>query len=193
MSAAIERVGLAVRSYVESLRAHHDEQTRQIRRRLAVIEQKRDRMFDAYAAGAMSLAQFKRKQEQLDGEAASTTNLLEVSIGTYERLEELASTALALAGNAAEAYEQATPLVRRPINQAIFTRLLVTEDGVESAIMARPFSDLYSEAFIEELEQATAKLRGSKRPTPGDFRRPGVGMTKQWRARRDSNSRPSVP
>ena len=66
----VEKVRLAVESYGEALRDQHEAQTSRMRRRLAVIEQKRDRLFDAYAGGAMSLDQFKRKQQQLDGEAS---------------------------------------------------------------------------------------------------------------------------
>ena len=62
-----------------------------------------DRLFDAYAADAMSLEQFKRKQRQLDGEAASAQKLLDLALDTYEQLEDIATTALALARNAAPA------------------------------------------------------------------------------------------
>jgi hypothetical protein len=68
----------------------------QMRRRIAVIEQKRDRLFDTYAAKAMSLEQFKRKQAQFDGEAASAQKLLDVALDTYDSLDDIATKALSL-------------------------------------------------------------------------------------------------
>jgi hypothetical protein len=86
-----------------------------------------------------SLEQFKRKQEQFDAEAASANNLLNVALHTYEHLQDMAFQALDLARNAAQAYRAAEPLYRRVMNQAIFTKILITEDGLQGSILAPPF------------------------------------------------------
>jgi site-specific DNA recombinase len=161
--ATIAKVRLAVDSYGEALRDQHDSETRRLGRRLAVIEQKRDRMFDAYAAGAMSLEQFKRKQQQLDGELASANDMLDIATNIHQRLEGLAFKALSLAENAAAAYRDADPLYRRIMNQAIFTKILVSEEGVQGSILAQPFADLCADEFVEELERATEELREPKK------------------------------
>jgi len=45
------------------------------------------------------------------------------------------------------------------MNQAIVRKLLITEDGVQGAVLATPFADLYSEDFAADLDQATEHLR----------------------------------
>ena len=49
------------------------------------------------------------------------------------------------------------------MNQAIFAKILVSEDGVQDSVLAQPFADLWSEEFVEVLERATTELRGPKK------------------------------
>jgi site-specific DNA recombinase len=160
--AQIERIRLAVMSYAEALEGQHDKQAAQLRRRLDAIEKKRDRAFDAYAAEAMSLEQLKRKRAQYDDEAASAAKLIDIATHIHRHLEQIALKALQLASNAAQSYRSADPLHRRLINQAIFEKILITEDGIQGAVRAQPFADLASEDFVTELEQATRELQGQK-------------------------------
>jgi site-specific DNA recombinase len=160
--ATIERIRLAVMSYAEALDGQHEKQVAQLKRRIAAIEKKRDRAFDAYAAEAMSIEQLKRKRAQYDQEVASAAKLIDIATHIHRHLEQIALKALQLAANAAETYAAADPLHRRLINQAIFEKILITEDGIQSAVLAEPFADLASEDFVTELEQAAQNLRGSK-------------------------------
>ena len=159
---AVARVRNAVRRYGDALRDQHEAQTQRYQRRLAVIQQKRDKLFDAYAAEAMSLEQFKRKQKQLDTEEADARQLQAVAIHVFENIERIALLALKLAENATDTYRQAEDLERRLMNQAIYDKLLITEDGIESAVLAQPFAELYDQDFIAGLEQEASKLRAAR-------------------------------
>lgn len=158
-ASSAEKVRLAVRSYVEATRSRHDDHESKVRARLSAVERKRDRLFEAYAAEAMSVEQFKKKQTELDREAELSSRQLEVAIAIYENLETIATKALAVAVDAHAAYSGASDLGRRLINQAIFERIYVVEDGeVERTDLVSPFCDLLDEAFQEELREATAEL-----------------------------------
>ena len=83
-------------------------------------------------------------------------------MGTYDRLEDIAISALSFLRNAATSYRDADPLHRRLMNQAIFDKILVDEDGVHSSTLTQPFSDLCSEEFVTALQNATAEVRSPK-------------------------------
>jgi site-specific DNA recombinase len=158
----IEAVRTAVHRYSAALRDSHETQALRLARRLAAIQKKRDKLFEAYAADALSLEQFKRKQRQLDAEQADAEDLQTIAARTYENLDHLTGLALDIAQSAATAYRTADPLERRIMNQVIFERLLVTDDGIKDATFAQPFADLLDESFRDELEQATHELRSRK-------------------------------
>jgi hypothetical protein len=60
----------------------------------------------------------------------------------------------------------AEPLLRRMMNQAIFRRLLITEDGVQEAELEIPFADLLADGFATDLQAATAALLAPQTPNP---------------------------
>lgn len=167
-SAAAEKVRRAVWSYGQALRENHDSQLQRINRRLAAIQKKRDKLFDAYAADAMNLQQFKRKQKQLDQEQADINDLAAIATGTFQDIERLTELALAIATNAQSAYRSADHLERRMMNRAIFAQLLVSEDGVQDATLATPYADLLDEDFPKDL----APHGGRQGPENGQPRQP---------------------
>lgn len=114
-------VRAAVKQFGDALRETHDTQMQRFKRALAAIQRKRDKLFDAYAADAMSLDQFKRKQKQLDVEQGSIENLEFVAVETYEDIERLTDLALRIAENAYVAYCDGEHLERRMLNQAILS------------------------------------------------------------------------
>jgi site-specific DNA recombinase len=164
---ATARVREAVMRYGEALRDQHKDQMQRYRRRLALIQQKRDKLFDAYAAEAMSLAQFKRKQHQLDGEEADAQQLQAIAVHVFENVERISLLALRLAENACSAYREAEHLERRLMNQAIFKKLLITEDGIEETVLAQPFAELYDADFIADLEREAGELQGPTKANRG--------------------------
>lgn len=52
------------------------------------------------------------------------------------------------------------------MNQAIFRRLLITEDGVQEAELEIPFADLLADGFATDLQAATAALLAPQTPNP---------------------------
>jgi hypothetical protein len=159
----------AVHAFGAALRNQHEAQTRRFERRIAHIQRKRDKLFEAFAADAMALEQFKRKQKQLDQDGADARHLQTIAVETYDNIEELAELALQVATNAAHKYRAADPLERRMMNQAIFKKLLVSEDGIEAAIYETPFADLLAEDFAKDLEHATADALAPETANPGQL------------------------
>jgi site-specific DNA recombinase len=161
----------AVYDYIAALKSQHGAQTARHQRRLASIEKKFDRLFEAYAAEAMTMERFKRQQDKLDQETTDAKALLDIASGKFIKIKRLAQLALSLVKNAHATYMRAEPLTRRMMNQTIFTKLLVTEDGVVGAFLTQLFADLMSQDLIQDLQAATAELKaakgqGTKNPDP---------------------------
>ncbi len=161
----------AVYDYIAALKSQHGAQTARHQRRLAAIEKKFDKLFEAYAAEAMTMERFKRKQQEFDQETTNAQSLLEIASGKFIKIKRLAQLALSLVKNAHTTYMRAEPLTRRMMNQTVFTKLLVTQDGVVGAYLTQLFADLMSQDLIQELQAATAELQategqGTKNPGP---------------------------
>lgn len=65
------------------------------------------------------------------------------------------------------------------MNQAIFEKILITEDGIEAAVFAQPFAELYDEDFVADLESAAAELRGPTKANRSRLSSAAVGMRPQ--------------
>jgi site-specific DNA recombinase len=157
----------AIRSYYEAERATHAKHTAIQRERLNAIERRRDKLFDAYAADAMPLAQLKRKQEELNAEAGGAEAVLEIAATNWAKVEVLATRAVALAKDAQAAYIAAAPLVRRTMNQVFFKKLFVTDDSITAATLTDAYAELLADGLVDEIQQElAAKERTTKNAGP---------------------------
>jgi site-specific DNA recombinase len=164
---AVAEISTAVRAFGDALRKQHAAQTLRFERRIALIQRKPDKLFEAFAADAMPLDQFKRKQKELNQEDADARHLQAIAVETYDNIEQLADLALEVATNAARKYRTADPLERRMMNQAIFKKLLISEDGIDAAVYETPFADLLAAGFIDDLKKATAAVHAAETTNPG--------------------------
>ena len=107
------------------------------RQRRALNE--RAKLLEAHYAGAIHLDQLKSEQERL----ASELNYVEERLGTLELkfdvVEQNLKIALAYGANLHWAYVDANHRTRRMINQAIFERLLIADNGEITGELRPPF------------------------------------------------------
>jgi hypothetical protein len=69
-----------------------------------------------------------------------------------ENIEETLRRALEIAQDCARAYADGTPMVRRLMNQGLFEKLYIDEDGsVERYEVTEPFSTLFDPGLLEQL------------------------------------------
>jgi site-specific DNA recombinase len=172
----------AIRSYYEGERATHAKHVAVQRERLSAIERRRDKLFDAYAADAIPLAQLKRNQDELDAEAAGAERVLDVAATNWAKVEVLALRAVALAKDAQAAYMAAPPMLRRTMNQVYFKKLFVTDDEITAATLTDEYAELLADGLVDEIEQElAAKEYSTKNASP---------LSHDWRSKEPSMVRP---
>jgi site-specific DNA recombinase len=107
------------------------------RQRRALDE--RAKLLEAHYAGALPLDLLKSEQERLGSEL----NYIEERLGTLELkfdvVERNLKAALNFVGNIHAAYLQANPRIRRQINQALFERFLISDEGDIIGELRAPF------------------------------------------------------
>ena len=132
-----------------------DETTQTVRKELArqalrvtQLEDERDKLLQAYYAGAVPLPQLKTEQERIGQGVLDAERLVKASEADLSESRVKLDQALDLIEDCQTAYLQATDPVRRLMNQAFFIRLLVDDDGVRGEL-AQPFATLVGLAAVE--------------------------------------------
>jgi site-specific DNA recombinase len=104
-------------------------QLKQFRTRRAVLLREQQKALQAHYAEAISLEVLRVEQQRIESEIALIDRRMascKIQVGSRQRTID---QALLLLGNFAKAYRLAPPRVRRQMNQALFTALLVDEEG----------------------------------------------------------------
>jgi site-specific DNA recombinase len=112
------------------------------RQRLRRIEARREKLIDAYLAGALAVPDLKRRQDALAAEQADAERLIEITVINHDLVEERLEIALRLLEHCDRLYVGAAETDRRALNQAFFDGLFIGPGGVERAVLASPFSEL---------------------------------------------------
>jgi site-specific DNA recombinase len=112
------------------------------RQRLRRIEARREKLIDAYLAGALSVSDLKQRQEALAAEQGDAERLIQLTSLNHELVEERLEIALGLLEHCARLYIGAGDNDRRSLNQAFFEALYLDADGVTEADLASPFAEL---------------------------------------------------
>ena len=139
------------------------------RQRRALNE--RAKMLEAHYAGALPLDLLKSEQERLGSEL----NYIEERLGVLELKFDVVEThlkaALKFVGNLHTAYVEANQQIRRQINQAIFARFLISDDGGITGQLRAPFDLLLQASGTADQDglvrldaEAKEKPRGPLRP-----------------------------
>ncbi len=87
-------------------------------------------MLEGFYAGAIPTDLMRREQARISAALKSSTSRLEALSAEFTVIEANLDAAIRLAGSWHNAYMRATDHERRMLNQAIFDKLYVTEDGI---------------------------------------------------------------
>jgi chromosome segregation ATPase len=115
------------------------ESTRQ-RRRIAKLTEEREKLLHAYYVGAVPIDLLHQEQDRLTAETNQAERQLEVAEASFADIEDTLGKALDLLADCQNAYLAAPGHLRRQWNQALFERLLVYDDDIETAEVAEPFA-----------------------------------------------------
>jgi site-specific DNA recombinase len=113
-------------------------QTRRIQR----IQTRREKLIDAYLAGALSVPDLKQRQDVLAAEERDAQRIIELSSINHELVEQRLDIALKLLERCDRLYVGADENSRRGLNLAFFAGLYLDREGVKRAVLNPPFAQL---------------------------------------------------
>jgi site-specific DNA recombinase len=127
----------ATRPYVlkklERDRRRCEQDARRAKRRVKALHDERAKLLRAHYAGAVPLELLKDEQVRIAREIGQAEEIIASVEMEFESLARTVEQAFEIAGNCARAYEEAPAHVRRLLNQQLFKRLLVEDEGVADA------------------------------------------------------------
>jgi site-specific DNA recombinase len=157
-----DEIRSAVVAELEADRREATELRRQAEKRLKAAKIQQEKLLQAHYAGAVPIELMKTEMVRLTRETAEANGAIAAATKGVEQLERTLDLALEMAQDCAKVYLQGTPLVRRLMNQGLFKKLYIGEDGsVERFEMTEPFGTLLDPGLLEQL---AAERDGTTRP-----------------------------
>jgi site-specific DNA recombinase len=132
------------------LRAEHQRAEDDAARAAKTLQRVKDqqaKLLEAHYQGAVPLDLLKVEMDRLTRERANAETELKLATTTLVELDAQLERILAVAGNCQAEYQAAAeyPAIRRQINQGLFVKLLISQDGnVERAELTEPFATVLS-------------------------------------------------
>lgn len=159
----------ANRSHIAHERTLQDKRTKQ-------LETERQKLLDAYYAGAVPIDLMKQEQTRIATELDAATRRLGALSLDLAQAEANLEAALKLAGNWYGVYRASRPTERRQLNQAIFERIEVRADGAMVHAFTQPFEDLLDTPgdISEDSQPGTVRYRRSR---PQHFSQPDADLS----------------
>jgi site-specific DNA recombinase len=100
-------------------------------RRLRILQDEQQKLVHLYYRGGVSEEVLQTEQERIEAERTQARRWIDSASYEAEGVMEALDDALAIAGLCHEVYAAAEPTLRRMMNQAIFSRLLVRFDELD--------------------------------------------------------------
>ena len=175
----------AIRSTVTDGMTERRAQDKQLlltqRRRLEKLERHRQKLIDAYIAGAIPVADLKKRQEAVTVEQREAERLIQLASINHALLEERLEIALGLLQNCDRLYLGESEPFKRGLNQAFYEALHIGPEGVTRAVLNPPFAQLIdlTIGFEDEHEDPNAP---QDRPDSDQARRRQTPTTKPRQA-----------
>lgn len=160
----------AVREYLENFlqdkiqdeKKKYDTELDGLRREKDKLERKRKKLLEAHYSDAIPLDLLKDEQQKITKQLAAIEHQEKAHEATFEEISERLSDALELAEDCGKTYRLAEDHIKRMMNQAIFSKLWIEEDGHVTAEFAEPFNMIIKPlaSVLEECKQQ--KIRGTE-------------------------------
>ncbi len=136
------------------------------RRKLRTLREQRQKLLDAYYEGAVPLPLLKTEQDRLARELRQTEDQLVGAELSDEQTERMLAACLDFAKRCDRVYAAAPAQLRRQMNQAIFERFFIDDDGDVRAELAGPFKALLDPRLLADGQTTVQRAREGS-TTPG--------------------------
>ncbi len=148
---------------IASNRRHAEQETERQRRRIRKLEDERSKLLDGYYAGAIPIDLMKVEQGRISSDLKAAQKQLQSVSAEFDAVDANLDQAIELASNWHQAYLRATDTERRMLNQAIFEKLYITNDGV-----AHDFADPFDLVLGETVVRNVVERIDTTALTPGE-------------------------
>jgi DNA invertase Pin-like site-specific DNA recombinase len=119
-------------------------------RRLEQLHEERRKLLEAHYQAAVPIDLLRSEQTRLTAEIEHTLERLRATSIRFDQLDNQLRDCLAFLTNCDRAYHQATPTIRRQMNQAVFERFIITRHEIDEATLAKPFTILLNPELAKE-------------------------------------------
>jgi len=147
-------------------------------RRLQLLQGRRRSLLDAHYAGAIPIELLKSEQDRLTEEVAACERRLATAGVTSEAIERNLEQCLQFIRDAATTYRTASARIRRRMNQSLFERILVEEDGTVVGQLVGPYRQLLDPNLVIPASKLTAEPEAADEP--GEPQQEVVFDPKAW-------------
>ncbi len=143
--------------------------------RIGNLTEQRRKLLEAHYAGAIALELLKSEQDRITEDLDAAKTLLAASKVRFMTIQATLDGCLAFLANCHQAYQDAPQQIRRRLNQAVFARFLVGEDGSTEAELTDIFSALLAPDLVTTDESHQA-VKASSRHRNRDW----LGGIPEW-------------
>lgn len=141
--AQIEEIRAAVTAELSTQREEAERGARRASKRKQQVDGERKKLLQAHYAGAIPADLLASEMQRFTQELGYADRMLQRAQATSKNLVATLNAALVAAEHCERAYLPALPHIKRQINQGLFKKLFIGEDGnVERAEMHEPFEAL---------------------------------------------------
>ncbi len=127
----IEKVRCDVGAQVDERLAVARKQSEHHSRRLRILQEEQQKLVQLFYNGGVSEEVMKAEQQRIEAERTQAHHWVEAAAHEAEDVMEALDDALTIAGRCHETYLEASPMLRRLMNQTMFERLLIRSDNIE--------------------------------------------------------------
>ena len=146
-----------LRDKIHDEKKNYDAELDGLRRERDKLERKRKKLLEAHYDDAIPLDLLKEEQQKIAKQLAAIEHQEKAHEATFEEISERLTDALELVEDCGKTYRLVEDHIKRMMNQAIFSKLWIEEDGHVTAEFARPFN-----AIIEPLTDMIIKCNQEK-------------------------------
>jgi site-specific DNA recombinase len=139
-SEVMQQIRTELREEIANRAGLVEHQAERHERTLKQIEAKQEKLVQLYYDDLVTVEVFEREQTKLKAETKAAQRLRRIAIVQSEKAEQALDEALRCLENIQQVYREGTPIERRILNRAIFTRI---EIGDESEITGTALTPTY--------------------------------------------------
>lgn len=173
----LEQIREEVRSHIEISRSLNGKEVTRQERRLRKLDDERRKLLQAHYADAVPLDLMQEEQERIASETHQAERIMIACTAEFDEMDRSLDEALATIDGVALTYLLGGNETRRSLNQALFDKLFIVDEGILGADLAAPFHQLLDKdlaARISEEQSDTGGLNSETSMPAVTYERMGV-------------------